>query len=198
MSSSDDALGGRLPLAERSALSKPQQQLYDSMTKSWDGLGFAAKDSDGRFIGPFNPSLQSPVIAGSFLRFQAVEQENTTLTPQVRQVVVLAVGAVWQSAYELYAHSAVGRSVGLPDQVVRALAAGQMPGELSAAEQAAWRFTHQLTTQLHVEQPVYDQAHAVFGAQGITDMLFLIGAYQTVCGMLNAFEIPAPEISQAR
>ena len=198
MSSSDDALGGRLPLAERSALSEPQQQLYDSMTKSWAGLGFAAKDSDGRFIGPFNPLLQSPVIADSFLRFQAAEQENTSLTPQVRQVVVLAVGAVWRSAYELYAHSAVARSVGLPDQVVRALAAGQMPGELSATEQAAWRFTHQLTTQRQVEQPVYDQAHAVFGAQGITDMLFLIGAYQTVCGMLNAFEIPAPETSQAR
>ena len=198
MSSSDDALGGRLPLAERSALSEPQQQLYDSMTKSWDGLGFAAKDSDGRFIGPFNPLLQSPVIAGSFLRFQAVEQENTSLAPQVRQVVVLAVGAVWRSAYELYAHSAVARSVGLPDQVVRALAAGQMPGELSAAEQAAWRFTHQLTTQRHVEQPVYDQAHAVFGAEGITDMLFLIGAYQTVCGILSAFEIPAPETSQGR
>ena len=116
----------------------------------------------------------------------------------MRQVVVLAVGAVWRSAYELYAHSAVARSVGLPDQVVQALAAGQMPSELSAAEQAAWRFTHQLTTQRQVEQPVYDQAHAVFGAQGITDMLFLIGAYQTVSGMLNAFEIPAPEISQAR
>ena len=142
--------------------------------------------------------LQSPVIAGSFLRFQAAEQENTSLTPQVRQVVVLAVGAVWRSAYELYAHSAVARSVGLPDQVVRALAAGQMPGELSAAEQAAWQFTHQLTTQRHVDQPIYDQAHAVFGAQGITDMLFLIGAYQAVCGILSAFEIPAPETSQTR
>lgn len=112
------------------------------MTKSWDGLGFAAKDSDGRFIGIFNPLPQSPVIAGSFLRFQAVEEESTSLTPQVRQVVILAVGAVWRSAYELHAHSAVARSAGLPDQVVRALAAGQMPGELSAAEQAAWRFTH--------------------------------------------------------
>jgi hypothetical protein len=40
------------------------------------------------------------------------------------------------SAHELYAHSAVARSAGLPDQVVRELAAGQMPGELSAAEQA--------------------------------------------------------------
>lgn len=36
-----------------------------------------------------------------------------------------------------------------------------------------------------------------FGAQGITDMLALIGAYQTVCGMLSAFVVPAPDTSQA-
>jgi hypothetical protein len=29
-------------------------------------------------------------------------------------------------------------------------------------------------------------------------MLSLIGAYQTVCGILNAFEIPAPAGSQDR
>jgi hypothetical protein len=52
-------------------------------------------------------------------------------------------------------------------------------------------------TQQRVEQPVYDEAHAAFGAQGITDMLSLIGAYQTVCGVLNAVEIPAPQTSQA-
>jgi 4-carboxymuconolactone decarboxylase len=55
----------------------------------------------------------------------------------VRQVVILAVGAVWRSAYELYAHSAAARTAGLPDQVVRALTAGQRPGELSAAGQTA-------------------------------------------------------------
>jgi 4-carboxymuconolactone decarboxylase len=91
--------------------------------------------------------------------------KSASLTPQVRQVVILAVGAVWRSAYELYAHTAAARSATLPDQVVRALAAGQMPAELSAPEQCAWRFTHQLTTQRQVEHAVYDQAHATFGAQ---------------------------------
>jgi Aldo/keto reductase family len=74
--------------------------------------------------------------------------------------VILAVGAVWGSAYELYAHSAVASSAGLPAPAVQVLAAGEMPGQLTAAEQAAWRFTHQLTTQRHVEQPVYDKAYA--------------------------------------
>jgi len=112
--------------------------------------------------------------------------------------VILAVGAIWHSAYELYAHSAAARTAGLPADTVRALASGQMPGGLSAAEQAAWRFAHQLTADRQVDQPVYDQARAVFPTRGIVDMLCLIGAYQTVCGILNAFEIPAPETNEAR
>jgi hypothetical protein len=58
----------------------PRQQLYDHMTKSvvpWgERTGFATQTSGGRFIGPFNLVLQSPVIADSFLHFQAVEQET--------------------------------------------------------------------------------------------------------------------------
>jgi 4-carboxymuconolactone decarboxylase len=192
-----DSLGGRLPLAARSEMSGPQQQLYDQMAKSvvpWgEQAGFATQTSDGRFIGPFNPALQSPVVCGGFLRFQLVEEESTSLPPRVRQVVILTVGAVWRSAYELYAHSAAARSVGLTDRVVRELAAGRLPGELSAAEQAAWRFTHQLTTRRRVDQDAYDQAKTAFGVEGVTDMLALIGAYQTVCGILNAFEVPTPE-----
>jgi 4-carboxymuconolactone decarboxylase len=135
---------------------------------------------------------------GQFVAFQAAEEQNTSLTPRQRQVVILAVGAMWHSAYELYAHSAAARTAGLPADTVRALAAGQLPGDLSAAEQAAWRFAGQLTADRRVLQPVYDQAQAAFSTRGIADMLCLIGAYQTVCGILNAFEIPAPQTSQAR
>jgi 4-carboxymuconolactone decarboxylase len=43
-----------------------------------------------------------------------------------------------------------------------------------------------------LSSPVYEQARAAFGTEGIADLLFLIGAYQAVCGVLNAFEVPAP------
>jgi 4-carboxymuconolactone decarboxylase len=170
MSSSDDALGGRLPLTERSALSEPQQQLYDNMTTSavpWaKRAGFASQTSDSRFIGPYNLLLQSPVISGSFLHFQAVEEENTPADPACAASGDPGRGRrVALGLRALCAHSR-SRSVTLPDHVARALAAGQLPGELSAHEQCAWRFTHQLTTQRQIEQPVYDQAHAMFGAQG--------------------------------
>jgi 4-carboxymuconolactone decarboxylase len=167
----NETLGGRLPLAERAALSPDQERLFARMTESvvpWaESHGFSSRTDDGRFIGPFNPALLSPVISGSFLDFQAAEERDTSLPERVRQVVILAVGAVWESADGL-------------------------PAELSASEQAAWRFAHQLTGQRRISRQVYEQAEAAFGTRGIADMLHLIGAYQTVCGLLNAFEVPAP------
>lgn len=197
MSTSTKALGGRLPLAERSSLTEPQRALFDRLTRSvvhWaERAGFASRSGDGLFIGPFNPALLSPAIAGRFLDFQAAEEESTTLSDRVRQVVILAVGAVWSSAYELYAHSAVARTAGLSYKAVDTLAAGGMPDELSHAERCAWRFARQLSADRRIDQPVYDEAQEAFGRRGLVDMLLLIGAYHTVCSLLNAFEIPAPE-----
>ena len=68
-----------------------------------------------------------------------------------------------------------------------------MPDQLSTREQCAWRFAHGLTAERDIEQSLYDEAANLFGTHGISDMLHLIGNYQTVCGMLNTFDIPAPE-----
>jgi 4-carboxymuconolactone decarboxylase len=197
MSTSTQSLGGRLPLAERSSLTESQQELFDRMSRSvvpWaQRAGFQSRTKDGRFIGPFNPALLSPAIAGSFLDFQFAEERSTTLSDRVRQVVILAVGAVWRSPYELYAHSAAARKAGLPDEAIATLAAGRVPDELSPSEQAAWRVAHQLSVDRRIDQRVYDQAQEAFGDRGLADMLLLIGAYHTVCGLLNAFDIPAPE-----
>lgn len=75
---------------------------------------------------------------------------------------------------------------------MESLTEGMMPAELSASEQCAWRLAHQLTVDRRVAKPLYEEAKAMFGVNGIVEMLLLIGAYQTVCGILNSFEIPAP------
>src|SRR6478672_1317288 len=114
---------------------------------SWDRLRmvdgcvpFQSKLEDGRFIGPFNPILFSPAISSSFLELQETEQKNTSLNQRVRQVVILAVGAVWKSNYELYAHSAAARKAGISEDAIRALTTGGLPEELSDQEKIAQRY----------------------------------------------------------
>lgn len=117
MSAKTDGLGGRLALADRDELSVAQRKLFDHISVTalqWaHRSGFAATDPDGRLIGPFNPSLLNPKLAAAFLNLQTAEQQHTSLDEQVRQVVILTVGAVWHATYELYAHSSVARHAGL-------------------------------------------------------------------------------------
>src|ERR1700679_2029389 len=88
--------------------------------------------SDGRLIGPFNPLLYSPEMSSASLDFQLAEAKSTSLDARVRQVVILAVGAVWKAPYEIDAHAAVARKLGFSEEDISKLS-GQSPESLSGA-----------------------------------------------------------------
>src|SRR5260370_29878067 len=143
MSESDQSLGGRLPPMDPAQYTTAQRaasdRLADTMVPFADGVGFKTQTSDGRLIGPFNPALYSPGVSAGFGDFMQAEARSTSLDNRVRQVVILAVSAVWNSPYELYAHSAEARQAGLPDEVIEALMARRSPAQLSDDEKLAAR-----------------------------------------------------------
>ena len=194
-------LGGRLPLVDPAEMSGPQRALYDQVCGGvvpWaDAAGFSSRDEHGRLIGPFNPVLLSPEIGGTFLRYQKVEQDHTSLAPRAREVVILSVGSVWKAPYELYAHAAVGAKAGLSAEQVDALAAGRPADGLDGPERVAQRFTLQLVATHAVDEQAYAEARAALGDRGVFEMVMLIGCYLTVCGLLNTFAVPVPGAGSA-
>jgi 4-carboxymuconolactone decarboxylase len=197
MSDHNDGLGGRLPLANPTDLVGPQRELFDKMTSMvvpWaDDTGFHSTTDDGRFIGPFNPALLNPEMTSAVAELLLSEREHTSLSSRLREVVILAVGAVWQSDYELYAHTAAARRVGISKDAIRVLVSGGIPDDLSKDEMIAAELTRQLSTTHRVDETLYRQAENTFGTKGLTDIAILIGIYHTVCATLNLFEIPVPE-----
>ncbi len=196
MPTTPSRLGGRLPLLPYHTLTAQQQSLFDEMAYTvipWaDASSFLAQDSEGRFIGPFNPALLHPELAKSFIELQFAEGEHSVLSERIRQVIILTVGSVWRADYELYAHSAVARHAGLAEDVVNSLVAGETPHGLLPEELIVHRITRQLTLERRIDDNLYQIAEDGFGHQGVLDIVILVGIYQTVCGLLSAFEIPAP------
>lgn len=197
MTTESNPLGGRLPLLNPAALSADQRRLYDRVVQTqvpWaDAAGFQSRTADGRLIGPFNPLLYSPAVAEGMFAMREAEAKHTSLTERVRQVVILTVGAVWASAYELYAHEAVARKAGLSEEAARSLAAGGLHDELSEDEQVAQRYTWQLSAEHRVDPDLYAAAEQAFGRQGLVDIAVLAGSYHLTCCLLNGFEVPAPD-----
>lgn len=196
MSVHGSALGGRLPLYDSEVLDPTQKELYDWLTDvavPWaEAARFRASIEGGRLIGPFNPALLTPGISSAFMDLAVAERKHTSLSKRSREVIILTVGAVWQAPYELYAHCAVGRQVGLSDDEVRTLADGGRPESLTGAETVAHRVARALSIDHRLDEALYREADALLGAQGIMEAVVLTGLYHSVCAILNAFEIPAP------
>jgi 4-carboxymuconolactone decarboxylase len=191
-----DALGGRLPLADPAALTPGQREIFDRMATRivpWaNDARFQSTAEDGRLIGPFNPALLNPAIAAPFLDLQFAEQVHTSLSDRVREVVILAVGAVWQADYELYAHLALARKAGLSEDASLTVAAGGLSDDLTENEKVAVLLTQQLSNSHRVDESLYREAENRFGTHGLIDIAFLIGIYHSVCATLTMFAIPAP------
>ena len=192
----DSSLGGRLPLLAESELSGAQSTLYEAMNKDlipWaKKSGFQASTEDGRLVGPFNPLLFSPSVGQGFLESLAAERKHTSLNAKEREVLILSVGAVWQSAYELYAHTAVAEKAGLEPATIEALAAGRTPEELSDEQRVAHEFARSLSATHQIAPELYARAEETFGRAGIVDMVHLTSLYMGTSALLNAFAVPVP------
>jgi 4-carboxymuconolactone decarboxylase len=177
-------------------LTDDQQELFDLLSNTlvaWANLfEFRAATDDGRLIGPFNPALYSPAISAKFVELQMFEPMHTSLNERVREVVILAVGAVWRADYELYAHAAAARKAGISEHAVKALVNGEVPDELTADEKIAGRIARQLSSTHRVDDALYREAEQAFGRRGLVDIAALIGAYHAVCTTLTMFDVPAP------
>ena len=102
--------------------------------------GFRVKAEGGGLLGPYNSQLLSPGTDAGYLDMLDAEKKHTSLSTRVREVIILSVGAVWKSDYEIYAHSAAGRTAGLSESAIRTLAAGGLPDDLDGQEKIAHRY----------------------------------------------------------
>jgi 4-carboxymuconolactone decarboxylase len=191
-------MSGRLPALRPDDLNDAQRALYERLVAgfgAWaDKSGFDVIASDGSLLGPLNPLLFSPALGAAQIDLFDADKSSTSLPPRVHEVVILTIGAAWSCDYELYAHGAVGRLVGLSDDVVAALVAGRPPDFRNEQEASAHEFTRQLVGKHRVDAAAYRRAEQAFGQRGLVDMVLLIGLYLATCSLLNAFEVPAPDV----
>ena len=190
-------LGGRFPLYDPASFSDSAKTLYEhansTIVPEANKAGFIAMLNNGRMIGPFNPMFASPDIAAAMLALQKAEGEKTALGLATRQVVILSTRAVWMAPYELYAHTAEARAVGLSSETIDALVRGEPPAALGDDDLTAQRFTLALVGQRQVDDDLFEAARRAFGEKGIFDMIILAGCYQIICSLLNGIAIPAPQ-----
>jgi 4-carboxymuconolactone decarboxylase len=185
----------RLPLIAPAELKPEQKPLYEDMRKgiASNFNAFKTVREDGALMGPWNPWLHEPGIGTAIWGLTLAMTTNATLADNVRQIVILVVGARFDAAYEIYAHIAVAEREGMHPERLATLVADLKPNDLSPDESVAFDVAYKLVRGGVLPEPLYRLAVNTFGQHGTNEMIYLVGLYSLVSTTLNGFNVPVPE-----
>ena len=115
-------------------------------------------------------------------------------TPRERELSILAVLAVYDSPYVLYAHSEIGVVSGLSKEQVQQAVLGKMPEGLSKHEETTYWLSLKLAT---IRGPLdgadFERAEAVIGREKIAGLAHLVSGFVHVAMLTNIADGEVPE-----
>jgi alkylhydroperoxidase family enzyme len=120
---------------------------------------------------------------------------ESTLEPALRELAILRVAARTGSGYEWNQHARMGRDAGLSDAHVRGARLGPEADVWSVLERAVVQAADDMVDASKVGDATFGTLNEHCTAAQILELLFLIGGYLCLAGVLNSIglqgEIPA-------
>jgi len=147
----------------------------------------------GSVRGPFSILLHSPKLAERLLRLVTFNREDSVVPGNLRSLAILATVREKEAAYVWSAQVGAARRAGVPESTIDLLRAKGDPSGLPAEQRDIINYTRQLMRTNRVEQPVFDALRERFGVQWLVELTAAANYFAFLSGMVNAFEVPAPE-----
>ena len=172
----------RLPRLVPDRMEEEQRTLYRTITGGPRASGpslFRIADDDGALLGPFGVMLHAPRIGTALQQVGLEIRYHSQFSDRAREIAILAVGAHWNSAYEAYAHEAVGRACGLTEPELEALADGRDPEFTDPVEDATWRLTIAMLAG-DVDDETWARCVPPFTVAQVVELSTLVGYYATL------------------
>ena len=173
-------------------LTPEQRETYDLIVAERP-----VKPKDGHIGGPFDIWLRSPEMGrrlvglGGFFRFR------TSVDRRYIELAILVTGAFYKAQFEWFAHEPMARDAGVPEAVIQAIKAGEVPPLTDAGDQAAYRMAHELHTTHELSAATYAQGVDAFGEGGGAEIIGVTGFYSLVSMTLNGFDVDLPKGADA-
>ena len=172
-----------------------QRDLYGRITGGPRGTGpalFDLVDDHGRLTGPFDAMLRNPRLGDALQELGAAVRYRTGLTDSGRELAILAVAHHLDSAFEIHAHEAVARSVGVREADLGAVREGRHEDLTDGTDRVIAATAHALVTAEDLTAEEYRRAVEILGEEGMFELSTLVGYYRLLALQLRLFRVPAP------
>ena len=139
----------------------------------------------------FRALAHSPEALRNFLRLGGYIRTGSTLDGRLRELAILQVGYLTRSEYEYAHHIEIGRTFGVTDDDLRALAletAGQR-STLGELERAVLRAAREMTQQLAASDETFAALEKHLSREHLIDLVLSIAYYNLVIRVLATLQI---------
>jgi 4-carboxymuconolactone decarboxylase len=183
----------RFPIIPPDQMNAEQKKLFETIISGPRAQNYGG-DAANHVLkrGPFNAWMRSPEFG---LKIQAVGEQirfKSSIPKHLNEFAILITAREWTSQYEWYAHHALAMKAGLDPKIAEELAAGKRPSNMKEDEATVYDFCTQLHRTKKVDDATFKRAKALFGEQGVIDLIGVSGYYTAVSMTLNVAEVPVP------
>ena len=151
----------------------------------------------GALYGPFVPLLRSPELLENAQRMGEYLRYRSAIGVRLSELVILVTARQWNQAVEWAIHAPIAAQVGLPAQVIEAISRRERPDNMLMDEAVVHDFCIELHQNKQVSDQTYGQALALFGEQGVVDLMGLNGYYTFLAMVMNTARTEMPVSSAA-
>ena len=184
----------RFPVIQPEQMNAEQKKLFETIISGPRAQNYGGEAAKRVLSGgPFNAWLRSPEVGlklqdvGGYIRF------NSTIPKHLNELAILVTAREWTSQYEWYAHKVLALKAELDPKIIDAIAAGKLPENMKEDEAAIYDFCTQLHRNRKVDDAAFNRVKALFGEQGVIDLVIVSGYYVAVSMTLNVAQVPVPD-----
>jgi 4-carboxymuconolactone decarboxylase len=112
------------------------------------------------------------------------------LDPRLRELAVLQVARDAECEYEWVQHVAVGRNVGLSEEQIAAVDAGNLEDPaLDEVQRAVLRFASEVVLRTRVSDEIFGAVSAELSPREVVELLLTIGDYLMIARLMTTLEL---------
>jgi 4-carboxymuconolactone decarboxylase len=140
----------------------------------------------GRMLRPYAAMLHRPDIARAAADLGAVIRYASTLSDHDRELVIVTTAIERDCAYEWDSHRPLAMEAGVFEETLESVARGVEVSDNRDSRVVA--YVRALSRTGKVDAVTFENAHALFGEEGVVELTAIVGYYTFLALFMNAVE----------
>jgi AhpD family alkylhydroperoxidase len=133
--------------------------------------------------------LHSPPFAEGWLGFLTAVRHQGTLSPALRELVIMRVALLNGATYEADQHAPIALREGITQEQLAHLGQWETHGGFSALQRTVLAVTDEMTRHVQVDADLIQELTTLLSTRDVVELLVTVAAYNMVSRFLEALQI---------